>query len=231
MQDSRKFLYSSDYPTPAIVWKYEGAIEDIPTDDVEGITIQHGLPFIPLLQGVWSMNANFEPAFNIADSMGDSKADTASEYMRALTFGSTATTVHTQAINKYHTPRSMYFKIFAYAPPDYSGEVPIVGDNTRFALNTDYNAPKIIKQGYVDITDRWQEVVIPHGLGYVPQVKVWGKNYLHETCEQLSTQWPLDTISGNYEGSKVDSQNLTIYGDYTGRYYYHIYGDPAYGDS
>lgn len=217
VQDARHFLVTSDHPTPAIVWKYEGSIANIPGIDMKSTTVTHNLGFTPLIMGLWSDNSGFNPAYDISNAYGN--PDYSNGFLQLNECGTDTTTVHISGYNSSTSTKTLYFKLFAYAPPDYNGSVPSVGDVTHFVLNSDNNTPKIIKEGYVDLQSN-QSTTIAHNLGYTPQAKVWGIDYYGKTSE-------MDRFYNNTynRGADVDSTNLTIRAFYTGRYYYHIYGD------
>ena len=70
MYDVRNFLFTTDYPMPSVVWKYEGSIENVGSVSTKSITIPHNLGFTPLLLGAWSTNSDFNPSYDISNYIG-----------------------------------------------------------------------------------------------------------------------------------------------------------------
>lgn len=222
--DPRNFIYTSDYPTPAIVWKLETMISKTSSGTV---SIPHNLPFTPLLMGIWSTSSSFNPSYDIANVYGD--FDYTGGFTMLNRCDADATNVNLWILNVGGANNDVYFKLFAYAPPDYEGEVPSVDDNTKFILNTDYVVPKIVKQGYVEhtIEGSTEDFSIYHNLGYIPQARIWGAgpNYIGSgSCiEPMRSQYWEDKRRDI--GTEVDDTHILIHTEYTGKYYYHIYGD------
>ena len=70
-QDARKFMLTSDYPIPILVWKMETSLT-VPVGQYFSAahkSVAHGLPFTPCIIGQWSTNANFQPAYDLANDM------------------------------------------------------------------------------------------------------------------------------------------------------------------
>lgn len=224
--DARNFLFSSDYPMPVLVWQYED-YWNVGAYNTRTVTVPHGLPFKPLLVGYWSTKSNYQPSqdigtftwmpyFNPVDGIAISayvSADANNLILDMQNFDSTQT--------------KFYFRIWAYAPPDYTGEYPNIYDNTNFQLSTDFNYPKIVKQGKVQLAYK-ASATIDHGLGYIPQCKVWQEK--NGKIGPVYALWDYDQ-SGNRGGPKLTTssliiRNLDLDGDSKNKtYYYHIYGD------
>ena len=223
--DARNFLYSSDYEMPALVWEYSGSINDIAAYNTKSVTIAHKLPFTPLLIGVWSDNANFNPSYDIANFIGQG-----SLYgdLQLNQCGADSTNVVVEGYNATANSKNLYFRLLAFAPPDYDGETPNIYDTTNFMFSTDYNYPKIVKSGVVSCAEgEWK--LIEHGLGYVPQAKTWGPDAYGRITPLYRMESP-DWISGT-SGPLIDTTNLGIKAHYAGSYYYHIYGDSSDANS
>ena len=217
--DTRDFLFSSDCEMPALVWEYSGSITNIDSYSTKSVTIRHNLPFIPLLIGIWSTNPNFTPCLDISNYIGSGIGND----MQLNACGADATNVFVEGFNEASSSKNLYFKLLAFAPPDYTEETPNLLDSTNFMFNSDYNYPKIVKSGAISISASNSEA-ISHGLGYTPQSKVWGPDSSGRITPLYRMFAP--SIIGTY-GPTINNQSLTIAAQYTGKYYYHIYGDEA----
>lgn len=217
MADPRKFIYDSDYPTPAFVAAWEGSYEVAGYDYLD-TGFNHNLPFTPLVVGQWSLNANFQPAYDIGTTNG---------YMVGLDWNQAAGSNETKIVfrmnNGYSSKRTYYYRIFAFAPPDYDGDVPSIEDSTNFRFNSDFNYPKLFAYGKKTITADG-DFVVNHNLGYIPQVRTWKKEDYNDF---LSPFVNIHYESGGYTmGTVVDSSKMTIRNALSGDViYYHIYAD------
>lgn len=219
--DARNFLQSSDYPMPALVWENSGNISGIGSYSTKGVTINHKLPFVPLLIGVWSDNSNFNPSYDISNFLGAANinGDLQLNACRADNIK-----VYVEGYNATGSTKTLYFRLLAFAPPDYDGEVPNLYDTTNFMLSTGFNYPKIVSQDRFTLSGGATKT-IQHGLGYLPQCKVWGPDSAGGITPLYRMNSP-SNMGGSY-GPLVDTNSLTIKGQYAGTYYFHIYGDSA----
>lgn len=224
--DARNFLFSSDYPMPVLVWQFE----DYYTVDAYAtrtVTIAHKLPFKPLLVGIWSTRASFEPSQDIGTQIWLPYFNPVDGISISAYISADATNVTIDMQNFDSTQTKYNFRLWAYAPPDYTGEYPNIYDNTNFQLSTDFNYPKIVQQGKVQLSYK-ASATIDHGLGYIPQCKVWQEK--DGKIGPVYALWDYSQ-SGNRGGPKLTTssliiRNLDLDGDEkTKTYYYHIYGD------
>lgn len=221
----RNFVYSSDYPMPALVWEYSGSITNIGSYSLKSVNITHNLPFIPLLIGMWSENSNFNPAYDIANYIGPANLN---GNLQLNQCGADSTKVVVEGSNMTGSTKSLYFKLLAFAPPDYAGEVPNIYDTTNFMFNTDYNYPLIVKSGTAALS-AGGSTTVQHGLGYVPQAKVWGPDTNGRITQLFRINSP-NWVDGTY-GPLIDADKLTIRSRNAGTCYYHIYGGDSNVDS
>lgn len=225
IMDPRNFVYTSDYPTTSIVWKAEVFV----SRNDRSAKIPHNLPFTPLIMGVWSTNSNFVPAYDIADEYGD--FDPVNGYTMLNRCDADEETVNLNIQNNGSANNDVYFRLFAYAPPDYNGYVPAVDDATRFIINTDYIVPKVVKEGVITHDSYNMEAVdVYHNLGYIPQARTWsvGPNWVGavgQCTEPTRSQFWWNGV--NDDGAEIDSEKLRLHVSRPGKYYYHIYGDQA----
>ena len=120
---------------------------------------------------------------------------------------------------------TFYFRIMAFAPPQYEGDIPIVyQDSGNFISDSRRNYPKIWFFSQVP-----RSTTIEHNFGYLPQVKSWNTisipiNANFETRNVLAPSMinlnptALNDISANTRSVTVryergDEQYLMILGD------------------
>ena len=218
VQDPRNFLFNSDYPMPALVWEYSGSITDVGSFATKSVTITHNLGFTPLLIGVWSVNSDLNPSYDIANYIG---TEFFGQTIQLNACGANSTDVLVEAFNASSDSKSIYFRLLAFQPPEYTGDTPNVTDTTKFQFSTDYNYPKIINQGSIDLA-AGATSSIEHKLGYIPQARVWGPDY----NGRITPLYRIRSPRGTY-GPVITSNDLSITGQYAGKYYYQIYGDEA----
>lgn len=215
-QDPRHFLISSDYQIPAVVAKWQGSI-NVAAYDWKDTTIAHNLPFTPLIVGQWSLNSNFSPAYDISTQNG---------YFVGVSFnqvvGSNSSDLVFRLDNGHSTQKTFYYRLLAFSPQDYSGDVPYVDDNSDFKLNSDILQPKIFKYGSANLTGGNYSVT--HNLGYLPQVRVWVYDSVNNVTAPVVNSHYED--GSNTFGVGIDTSKMTLYGGLSGdKIYYHIYAD------
>lgn len=171
-QDARKFMLTSDYPIPILVWKMETSLT-VPVGQYFNAahkSVAHGLPFTPWIIGQWSTNANFQPAYDLANDM---PIFTGTQPDLMILAGADSTNIRLSAMHTAASSKTFYFRIMAFLPPDYTGDWnnPL-GDTTHFTLNSEFNYPKLFKSGSITVPDGTTKTV-SHDLGYLPQVRAW----------------------------------------------------------
>lgn len=218
MADPRKFIYNSDYPTPAFVAKWSGSFT-VGGNSYLTPSFNHNLPFTPLVVGQWSLNPNFQPAYDISTQNG---------YFIGVDFnqiaGSTPTQIKFDLDNGYSTSRTYYYRLFAFAPSDYDGDIPSIEDDTNFRFNSDFNYLKLFAYGK-DVIPTGDTLDVYHNLGYTPQAKTWVKDGITGViCPAPNVHYQ----DGSYTtGTTIDNNKLTIQGVKGDDVYYHIYIDEA----
>lgn len=202
----KNFVYDSDYAMDYVVWKYEGRFS------VSGryaeFDIPHSLPFIPLVFGVWSETADFA----VANQFGTESYD--SNILTQLY--STSNKVQL-AVLQFNPSATIYVRILGLRNPDYDGDVESIQLRSDFRKNSDFNYPKIYSFAKSNTYGQ-----INHGLGYVPQCKVWNTT---KTGDYAGYVCQVENLTN--EGALIDENKLTLIdGQTTGApFYYIIYGD------
>jgi hypothetical protein len=211
MADPRKFILNSDYPAPALVakWEYSFTVPAYGWVDKE---FNHNLPFMPLIIGYWSVNSDFAISHDIS-SLSVSFFDQAC--------GSTSTKIKFKVNNNENAAKTFYYRLFAFAPSDYDGDIPAIEDSTNYRLNSDFNYPKLFAYGSSDLTSG-QAFNVYHNLGYIPMCRVWVYNRQNDFCSPTTSAYYED--GSRHQGTTISSSKLTYYGA-GAKIYYQIYAD------
>lgn len=204
MAKLNNLLVDSRYHNPWIVWKMTYQVT-VPSTDENALpqinTINHNLPFIPLLVGQWSLNPNFNPSYDISVITPGGNNGGVREYI--CNTASTSTNVRFVLGNHSGTTKTFYFRLMAFAPPDYKGEVSPVEYSSKFRFNSHYRYPKIYMQGITSLGS------VTHGLGYYPQALVWRKSGdLITKVESI-----IDSTSLQFSSATGDQHYYQIYLD------------------
>lgn len=218
---AKNMLLSTDYPLDKIVYLKSGstvAATGVNTD----IYFAHNLPFTPLVVGSWSYDPNFTTSY-MAGLQPFAPAVSTS-----VTIQSNAVNTRVLIGNNTGVTQTIYWRIYGYMPPDADADVLATASLAdRFAFNTDYNYTKLYASGLADITTA--TVVVPHNLGYRPQVEIWFELALipgQYEREYLGIANPGDTF---YNAVYIDNNNLIIRkgtgANQSNKYYYRIYLD------
>lgn len=227
MPDPRRFLIDTDHPIDLVIATYEGTLT-IPSGGGEAKT-PHRLPFVPLLGGLWS-DDDFVHTHNFLarqDYM-------ASEVLRrevTLRGGLTNITIASDAAGP------IQYKIYAYAPPEFTGEIPNftqVPSSANFRLNSDYNYMKTRFFGK-QMFPIGSGLEYPHNLGYVPVVDVWSIYTDDNTPSgNITSVVPYDQMkTQDYDKIRVTDTLVRMYTDSFGSvdppngFYLRVYYDEA----
>lgn len=226
--DPRHFLLSSDYGMPVLVWEYED-YWNVGSYNQRTVAVAHKLPFRPLLVGQWAISNTFNPSMDISMETYMPSFNPIDGNVINAHVGADSTNLILDLYNGTDSSKQLWFRLWAYAPPDYTGEVPNLYDKTNFMLSTDFNYPKIVKAGAVNLAYKGSTTIL-HGLGYIPQCKVWQMK--NGVIGPVYALFDYDQ-TGNKGGPSLTTTALTIRNldldsdDSSKTYYYHIYGDEA----
>lgn len=195
--DTRDMLVSSDYPSEKIISYKQGSFS-YSNMDFNPVVVPHDLSFAPLCLTQWSNSSDFVPTFS----------ETYFLYMS----GNNSLSVMSDSNNLYFLPNTIssatfYYRVFMFTQP---GTNPTTSPSSSlfddFVYNTDYSYPKVFLEGA--LANRTG--TINHGLGYVPQVEVWGRRALDSRIMRIPT---LTNFSSKELGSYIDSNNLILISD------------------
>lgn len=191
-------LVNTHYKLPWIVWSRAYQLEIASGGYIADQTIPHGLPFIPMLFGQWATSSAFNPSYDLGINVPG--GGTGGQPLYMCQFWADKTNVHITAMNNSTSTKTFSFRLMAFAPPDYTGEVTPVNYNSPFSFNSHYRYQQILMQGQ-------SSGAVNHNLGYLPQSKVWA--IVQDTV--LPAMGVLTEMTLNLAS--------------TGSFYYHIYKD------
>jgi hypothetical protein len=134
--------------------------------------IAHGLPFIPLVGGYWSLTSDFSVNYEFGNgtfpsgSLGDL-------FQRSIgNISATSSNIKMDWSN-ISTSVTVYYRIYAFEPSGSSATLsPIASQGDDFILNTDYNYLKLYDADSAS-PGTATTYTVTHDLGYIPQVLAW----------------------------------------------------------
>lgn len=218
MTDSRKFILNTDYPLDKIVFMYSGS-QTVNNNTYSGtITIMHNLGFRPLAKMQWSNTSDFD----ITNEHGDNQYFTnifSTQEGQDYSVTSTDTTVSISLYNTSGSNKTLYYRIYCFAPSDISEETVIAGTSSsadKFVISTDYNYMKLAFEGYLTAASP----TFTHNLGYVPRVLIW------QRTGSITDDYTYSIEAPSYQaGVHVTSTQLVSLNQYVDRIHYRIYAD------
>lgn len=160
----RDLLVDSASPMPWIIYKREFSIVVAPYGEIMNQNLPHGLPFRPLIFGQWSDDANFSPSYDLNVTIPG--GGTGGQPETVVNVRADSTNITFNIINNKSTTRTFYFRLMAFAPPDYNGEVNPVDYSSPFRFNSHYRYEQLYMSGLSSDT-------VSHNLGYLPRAKIW----------------------------------------------------------
>jgi hypothetical protein len=170
MADARKFIINSDYPMDMIV--FFDHRENLPNaSSSPSATIQHNLPFIPLVFGVWSITQDYSDPRSfgqLTDSL-DGYVDVRADDTNIYVYSSAG--YYDSEYNWHAYP--VFVRVYAFEPADSNADVPFTNISAgKFIINSDYNYAKLLRADVVDASTGGGTILV-HNLGYKPQVMAW----------------------------------------------------------
>lgn len=163
----RRFIYNSDYPEVYIAKVFEKDFL-VTADEYGGngeLHFNHGLPFTPLMRGVWSDESHFSWS-NDLSVMSKIRFGNMPEV--ALTCSADNQQIHLIGTNNTYPFRNfrIYVKIICLVPPDYNGSLEAFDVAGKFKFNSDKKYNKLLESGILPAAGG----VVSHNLGYIPIV-------------------------------------------------------------
>lgn len=218
-QTPKNFVFSSDYPTAYITYI---VVKSINVSHNQSFTLEfnHGLDYIPLLDGYWSDYSDFRDT-NVLSPSALGTPDSDIYFYVSANSEKVAITGYYQGDGS----KTIYIKLWGFTPTDYNGQASPVYDNTSFMLDTDYAYLSLYAAGTTPADSGTTEII--HNLGYVPQFKIWqryedlnGVTWVRQYFETNIYKYNTGTTVGS---SYADKEKLYVVPIFQQACYYHIY--------
>ena len=176
--DQRDLLLTSDYPMDKVVFIQSGSMTIAPHQTSQA-NIQHGLPYIPLVFGNYSLDPSYDTAYEYGS--GPIYSDPAiAAFTTQPTAISNTTNIRVTATNYGNTkPITIYYRVYCFRP---SNAPESIVPNTNigvdpFMINTDQEQVQLMyasTSSFPDVPSSvYEQTVFTHSLGYRPQVMSW----------------------------------------------------------
>lgn len=180
MSDARDFLMSSDHQIDKIVYFKEMFVPV--SNKQDSLNIDTGLPFCPLVFGVWSTTPDFTVChpFTQGGIMSSRTNDFVTDFVGVKASRTNGTTKIT--IDHYFTSvHNYYVRIYGFMPTDIELSADITSTSAQELISSsDYNYRKLALAGVepytIDTTSQTGQastITINHNLGYLPQTMAW----------------------------------------------------------
>ena len=164
MVDYRKFAINSDFPTDDIVYSYQGNLSGDTWS--QSATISHGLPFIPLVFGIYSVdNGTTWSQINFQSQNGSG------------TLSATASTISAQVGSASGAlTTTVRVRIFGFAPSTYTGNTTPPTPLSKFMIDSRVTYDELLASGTFQLSNTTSpQVIYTHNLGYIPRVMAWAE--------------------------------------------------------
>ena len=144
------FHLSTDFPVDKVVFLESGQFTVPASSSGYIYSIPHGLPFIPLMGGGWSLNSDFSTQYNYSSGTTPSTVPGAL-FAQQVNIFADATNVYFHANNTAGTSKVIYFRVMAFQPSNDDSDVPhTVSSGDLFNFDTSNISFKLVGEGYVD---------------------------------------------------------------------------------
>lgn len=179
------FIFNSDYPIDQIVF-YKAIDSAVTADSTWSTSIKHGLPFKPLIVGVWSTTSDFSVTIPIDETGFSMKSKSYSDRIElSLDVDTSITSGH------------IWIRVYGLEPANGTGGAAKTNvSSNNFLLDTDKDYSQLLFNGaftsdissegiekvyytykkYDSVVDTASNVVVYHNLGFLPQVIMWAED-------------------------------------------------------
>lgn len=221
MTKPREYIYNSEYKQAYLVFSKELSFT-VAADSWQKFSVDHGLPFAPLLIGTWCMNSDFSPAWDIAQSIPDFEGRTPTISLR---IGADETRIYLDFTNNTDSTATFRLRLTGLMNPDFNGEsTPFEADKTGWRFDSRWNYPKVWRAGKIT-----EGLELRHDFGYAPQVRIWGVADLYDGTKMVRQIIPQDSIFDTTRnvvfGASTTTNNVKITPLADGEIYYYVFGD------
>lgn len=169
-----------------IVLMLQGSISITSGDLYKGFS--HGLPFAPLIMGSWSLTPDF------ASSNEFTLMPYGSPSIDQLSLLATPSQVQFGGLFADGTTKTIYYRLYAFAPSDYSGDVVAPNVENGYRMDSRLNYMKLFAEGIATFSGS-TPVIVNHNLGYKPMVLVWTET--HGDISKLTSD-DFDSTNGQF---------------------------------
>lgn len=173
VQDARNFLLTTDFPLDKVIFLRSGsATINFPTAG-QVVTITHGLLFVPLVSGSWSLDPSFTTSYEYGSGTFPSNNLGASVFNISMDIRADSTNIIISPTNVSGASFTLYWRVYAFEPSDCNFDLePTASSADDFILNTDYNYTKLYLNDVI-LNATTGTYTVNHNLGYLPQVMAW----------------------------------------------------------
>lgn len=166
--NAKKLLYSTDYPLDKVVYMYETSFS-VPGFGFNDVTINHGLGFAPLIQGIYTLDAGWPTVYD--ENSGP--VNSSGNYLMQTFVETDSTTITLYNSNAQASAKTIYWRLYGFMPSDVNVDASFTNTGVDdFMFSTDYNYAKLFMSGVTASSSDPTETIV-HGLGYRPQVLTW----------------------------------------------------------
>lgn len=208
LSNAKDFLLNSDFPQDKVVLLKSGSMS-VGASSTVTVDIPHGLPFRPLVGGNWSTSSTFSLSLDYGTGTFPSPSP-GSLFAHTSSLTADATNVSVTSQNTTGSTTTFYYRIFGLEPSTSSAELGgTASSGDELTLSSDYNLVKLYLNAYVDQAATGGSPVtqvIPHNLGYRPQVLAWKE--LSGIIYPLTEATP--SASGYQTSVKVTTASISI---------------------
>jgi hypothetical protein len=191
------------------------------------VHIPHGLPFMPLPRGLWTTDSTWQTAYEMNSGPITTSPTAPSPFTFDTGIEANSTEVIFRNQNWTGSTATLYYRIYAFMPSTVNLDAPFTNVGVdNFMINSDYNYTKLYLAGVTAASGvASSTAVVPHNLGYRPQVMAWAERdgtVYDETYTYVNSGVP-------DSGCDVNINDLTFtrasFIPTTERFHYRIYLD------
>ena len=213
------FQLTSDYPVDMVAGMFTLSASPASYDYID-LSVPHGLPFTPLVIGLWSTSPTGIPSY----PYGGGPAFSYGNYYDVAAYADSSNII-TANQNNTGSGVTIYHSILAFAPSSYVGNVVSTeGAGNSFIFDSDDTFGKLVADGEITLAQN-ATGTITHNLGFTPHAYVWIQNTSGSVVGQL--------VRGGVDSSApytyLTTSNLVIVNNNINtapyKFYYRIYAD------
>ena len=192
--------------------------------------LPHGLPYTPLIYVQWAETSDFSTPRELWQNSGDTYP-VAEPWV--ISADADATDIGFLFQNWGTSSKTLYYRVWAFPQHDSTADVPYTSGVTGFSnliINSDMNYLKLLSANKV-LVGSSTNVVVDHGLGYLPVVMIWREWLLSiPTIEPLFSPVAASTLPFESTPYVTDTQIVFPSNGFSDQiFHYRIYLDNING--